>query len=69
MTPATVLKTISRDSCDRVSNREAPNAPTPPSQMPDGVDGYLEHETGLEPAFPSRLDRLQHVQALILAVS
>jgi hypothetical protein len=28
----------------------APNASTPPSQMPDGVDDHLEHETGLEPA-------------------
>jgi hypothetical protein len=29
----------------------------------------LAHESGLEPAFPSHLDRLQHAQALILAVS
>jgi len=32
---------------------EAPNASTPPSQMPDGVDDYLEHETGLEAATPT----------------
>ncbi len=27
---------------------EAKNASTPPSQILDGVDNYLEHETGLE---------------------
>ena len=29
------------------------NASTPPSRMPDGVDDWLEHETGLEPATPT----------------
>jgi len=28
---------------------------------------FLEHETGLEPAFPSRLDMLQNVQAVLEA--
>ena len=30
-----------------------PDASTPPSQLRDGVDVLLEHETGLEPATPT----------------
>jgi hypothetical protein len=32
---------------------EAKSEATPPSQTPDGVDVYIEHETGLEPATPT----------------